>query len=113
MRGRIDNAVSMAPGQQRNQLAGALQRGKVTELLSIQVALVERPVDVIRGVIALDEGQAMLGKVGRDAQVNGLDLARLAFDRSMQAPAKYAEIPPVDTAGDLQASRELTEESVA
>src|SRR5690606_29230368 len=61
----------------------------------------------------LDQGQGVFGQVRGDAGVDELDLAGLALEGGVQAPAEHAEVAVVERDGGPLAASELREEAVA
>ncbi len=111
----VDHAVAVTPGEQFDQLAGALERREVLPFLGVEVAAEQCPLTLVvvfaeRGV---DQRQRVFGEVRGDPRVDVLDLAGLALEGGVEAPAEHAEVAAVERAADLQVARELREEAVA
>ncbi len=113
VRGRIDDAVAMTPGEQREQFTGALDGRMVRGVRKAQAARVQRPGRFAGGIEGMHQRQAVFGHVRRDAQVDQLDLAGLALDGGAEEAPDHREVAPVDRAGGLQAARQLTEKTIA
>ncbi|MCY1353110.1 hypothetical protein D9M69_394410 [compost metagenome] len=114
-RAGVDHAVAVAPGEQFAEHPAALERGEVRPFLGAQAAGVQRP-DAVLGIVrrrAVDQGEVVLGEVRGDPRVDELDLAGLALEGRVQAPAEHAEVAAVERAGDLLVAGELGEEAVA
>ncbi|MDT4823812.1 hypothetical protein FQZ97_570510 [compost metagenome] len=111
----VDHPVAMAPGEQGDQLAAALEGREVLPFQGIQAAGEERPLGFAPGLRAgaLHQGEGVFGDVRGYSRVDELYFARLALECGVEASAEYAQVAAAERAAGLLAAGELGEEAVA
>ncbi|MNF61014.1 hypothetical protein D3C84_426430 [compost metagenome] len=111
----VDHAVALAPGEQGDQLAAALERGEVRPFQGIQAAGEDRPLSFVPGFRAgaLHQGEGVFGDVRRYPRVDEFHLAGLALECGVEASAEYAQVAAAERAAGLFAAGEVGEEAVA
>ena len=110
----VDQAVTVGPGQQFDQLPAALERRVITQLLLVECAAVQAPmrlaVVTFRPQCQCQQG---LAQIWRNTGIDHLDLACLALEGSVQPPAEQRQIAAVDLVDDILAAPELRQKAVA
>ena len=111
----VDHAVSVAPGQQLEEVAAAFERREVFPLQVTQAAVVQPPMGLPGGFFVgrLHQRQGVFGQIRGYARVDELDLVGLAFEGRIEPAAEYIEVAFVDQADAAFSAGKLAEEAIA
>ena len=105
----------MAPREQFQQLATALDRRKRLQLMGTQAAVVQAPL-IPAGlalVWQLRQGQRVLGQIRRNARVEKFHFAGFAFERCIQTSPEHIHVALGDRIDRFLRASELGQKPVA